>query len=405
MISSFDKTFRSIWLWSLGFFILAAFTGFLFRLGMLMPLPFELVNIRHAHSHLMFFNWITPIPMAFIARHLVKHAPESATSFRNCIYTTMAFGFAAYPFFLMYGYRPVGFGDTSLPLSVILSGVVMICWYWFMIIYLKNRKKTKIELPSVFYDAALVMLGISSLGAWGIAVFQFSGVHNPMFSTALTHFFLTTFTEGWCILAALGIIVDVSGLESLPVPATWLTAPVLLGVPLMFPFGMSAGLITDALLISARTGALLVAAGLSLNFYVLFRNSGKNIWVIVLVLLGLKIITQFGAAILPSSLWIGEHGLRIFYLHLLLLGFASLAFFTGFHQLLKNNTYTSLYILYMAVVLLLLSLLMLSGYWPASLLPDNLMVFITSIAILPVLAAIVEWISIYKNFSSLNKQV
>lgn len=397
-MNSFNPTFRTVWLWSLGFFILAAFTGFLFRLGMNIPLPFDLsfTNVRHAHSHLMFFNWVTPIPMVFIARKIVLKAPLSAGNFRNCIYTTMAVGFASYPFFLLNGYRPVSLGSASLPFSVIFSGLVMVCWYWFMMIYIKNRSSARQDLSLALYDSALIMLGISSLGAWGVAAFQFSGVDNPMFSSALTHFFLTTFTEGWCILAALGIMADISGIREVSVSHTWLTAPVLLGVPLMFPFGMSAGVLTETLWISARAGAFIVAASLSVSFYFLFKKMNHPLWLIALIFLGLKIIMQLGSSILPSSIWMGEHSLRVLYLHLILLGFVSLVFFTAYHQVNNSLTRVGLYSIFSAVILIILSLVMLTGYWPEILMPQNLLVAVTVIAVLPVFAAIAEWIIIWK---------
>ena len=398
-MNPFEHSFRTVWLWSLSLFILAAFTGFLFRLGMNIPLPFDLVlpNVRHAHSHLMFFSWVTPVPMAFIARYVVNQAPQAAGRFRTCIYTVMALGFAAFPFFLMNGYRPVSLGDAQLPLSVIFSGLVMIGWYWFIIIYLKHRRCIRPSLPSFFYDGALIMLAVSSLGAWGVAVFQFSNVDNPMFSTALTHFFLTTFTEGWCILSALGIIADVNNIQTTPFSGSWLIAPIVLGVPLMFPFGMSPGLLTSTLLVSARAGAFLVAAGLTLNLFVLSRQIKTNLWIFILILLGIKTLMQFGSSILPSSIWMGEHGLRILYLHLLLLGFASLTFFTGWHQRYSSVSHTGLFLLYASVVILLLSLVMLSGFWPSFLIPGNLLVVITTIAILPVFASIWEWIIQFRH--------
>ncbi len=61
--------FKRIWQLSLISFIIAAFTGFLYRYGMFWPLPDSLgfANIRHAHSHLMFFNWVVPPIMVWMA--------------------------------------------------------------------------------------------------------------------------------------------------------------------------------------------------------------------------------------------------------------------------------------------------------------------------------------------------
>ncbi|MEX2436442.1 MAG: hypothetical protein WD735_07115 [Balneolaceae bacterium] len=397
-MNSFDKYFRLIWLWSLGFFILAILTGFLFRLGLVTSLPAELSfsNIRHAHSHLMFFNWVVPIPMAFIARHLAKTSGQSMASLRFPVYFIMALGFLSYPFFLFYGYRPVQMGEASLPLSVILSGLVMIGWYWFMWIYLLKRKSSENTLPRLFYDAALLILGVSSLGAWGVAVFQFSGSENPLFSTALTHFFLAVFTEGWCLLAALGIFYDVLGIEKVAFPQNWLMAPVLLGVPLMFPFGMSAGMLTPSLLIAARIGSAMVLAGLVFNLWVLMNQRLSALLKVIVCLLGLKILMQAGSAILPTSLWIGEHSLRILYLHLLLLGFVSLTFMAGLHRVYREINRSGLYLILFSVLLLIVSLVMLSRFWPHFLMPENPFKLVAWIAFLPVLAVSAEWVLLYQ---------
>lgn len=67
--------FRQLWQLSLFSFIMAAITGFLYRYGMLYPMPelFYFVNIRHAHSHLMFFNWVCPPLMILMIQHLSKN--------------------------------------------------------------------------------------------------------------------------------------------------------------------------------------------------------------------------------------------------------------------------------------------------------------------------------------------
>ena len=52
------------------------------------------------------------------------------------------------------------------------------------------------------------MLVLSSFGAWGVALIQFGGIENPLYGTALTHFFLATFTEGWAVLMAVGLMYE-----------------------------------------------------------------------------------------------------------------------------------------------------------------------------------------------------
>ena len=391
-----DQLLQKVWLWSLSFFLLAALTGFLYRWGLIGgdTLGLRMSNVRHAHSHLMFFNWVTPVPMAFIAYRLMKKTPEAYHSFKWCIGSIMLIGFLSYPFFLMYGYHPVPLGTAELPLSVILSGLVMIGWYWFGLIYLKYRKKADSSLSQLFYDGALVLLVISSLGAWGVAVAQFANVDNNLISGALTRFFLTTFTEGWCVLAATGIFYDLSGQDHpLPVDKNWLIAPIVLGAPLMFPLGLSVDLLNDSLLWTAKFGSLMVAIGLGVNIWYMARvvpNRNKPAWMFVLALLALKVAAQLSAVFLPETLWLGQHGLRVLYLHLLLLGFVSTLFFVAIHSVFSKSSRAGLYMFMGTVLILLSTLVLISGLWPTEWLPNNIYLWVTIGALLPSVAILFE---------------
>jgi len=391
-----DQLLQKVWLWSLSFFLLAALTGFVYRWGLIGGdlLGLRLSNVRHAHSHLMFFNWVTPVPMVFMARHLMKTAPEAYSSLKWCISIIILIGFASYPFFLLYGYHPVQIGSANLPFSVMLSGLVMIGWYWFGSIYLKYRNKEDSSLAQLFYDGALVMLVISSLGAWGVAVAQFADVDNSLISGALTHFFLTTFTEGWCVLAAIGIFYDLSGQNySLPVDKNWLIAPIVLGAPLMFPFGLSVDLLNESLLWTAKFGSLMVGIGLGVNLWYMaqaFPSRNKWVWKFVLSLLTLKATVQLSAVFLPETLWLGQHGLRVLYLHLLLLGFVSTLFFVAIHDVLSKILRAGLYLFIGSVLILLSTLVLISGFWPIEWQPNNVYLWATMGAVLPSVAILIE---------------
>ena len=109
-----DIAISYLWKISLGCFILAALTGFLYRLGMVGWLPalwgLGLGNIRHAHSHLMFFGWAVPFPLVILLNYLVSKVDDRATGviwMRYSLTVALLFGILSYPFFLLYGYRPV----------------------------------------------------------------------------------------------------------------------------------------------------------------------------------------------------------------------------------------------------------------------------------------------------------
>jgi hypothetical protein len=400
-----DQLLQKVWLWSLLFFLLAAFTGFVYRWGLIGGdiLGLRMSNVRHAHSHLMFFNWVTPVPMVFMARHLMKTAPEAYSSLKWCISVIILIGFASYPFFLIYGYQPVQIGNANLPFSVMLSGLVMIGWYWFGLIYLRYRSKADSSLSQLFYDGVLVMLVVSSLGAWGVAVAQFGNIDNNLVSGALTHFFLTTFTEGWCVLAAIGIFYDLSEKNDLlPFDKNWLIAPIVLGAPLMFPFGLSVDLLNESLLWTAKFGSLMVGIGLGMNLWFMARalpNRNRWIWTFVLAMLVLKVTVQLAAVFLPETLWLGQHGLRVLYLHLLLLGFVSSMFFAAFHTVNNRISKAGLYLFVGSVTVLILTLVLISGLWPPAWQPTNVYQWVTVGAILPSIAIAAELVTtVYWKF-------
>ncbi|MCW9707309.1 hypothetical protein [Fodinibius salsisoli] len=399
-----------MWKASLGCFVIAATTGFLYRLGIVgwMPSNLSLENIRHAHSHLMFFGWAVPFPMYFIIQ---KVDAELKANEPNILMTRMAMasifmGVASYPFFLLYGYRPVPVAGMDLPLSVIFSGLVMLCWYGFMAGYWKERKYISDDLPIRFYDGALLMLFICSLGAWGVAVVQFSGVANPLFGKALTHFFLATFTEGWVVLILLGLLYESMEIntDKLPVAPTLLTGLILLGAPLTFPYGISEGLMSNQLLFAARAGGLLAAAGLGLNFYLLYRGTVAQTawyWKLILILLGIKALAQFAASVLPAHFWISEHSLRLLYLHLLLLGAFSLSILAWWHM--STNIPVRFFNgIVLSVVIVLVSLLSLTSLWPAMWSGPWIFYLLAVAALLPVLAIGAYWFKMIQSQNNIR---
>lgn len=394
-MKSINNQYNRIWKLSILSFLIAAFTGFIYRVGMLYPLPgsMDLVNIRHAHSHLMFFNWISPPIMVWMASVLAGQKRDlNHKAFKSCLYTMMGLGFLSYPFFLLYGYRSVSLGQANLPIAAIISGLIMVTWYWFAWLYYQHRKRKISDLSLNLFDGALTTLLISSLGAWGVSVFQFSGIHNPLFSSALTHFFLAVFTEGWAILGVLGIIWNYMKLQPRSIPTGWLWQPLLIGSMLIFPFSLTQSLVTPIMLLSAKVGLGMIILSFVLHLYIFLKSKKFTgfVWKTILVLIGLKILFQAVAA-LPIDLWPAEHGLRILYLHLILLGIVSISIFRIFS--FRDHS-MGVQIFTVSVVLVIGSLFLISGYSPNRLTPDKPYQIVMYIAFLPVFPA--AWILLRK---------
>lgn len=399
--------FGKIWQLSLISFIIAAITGFLYRAGLFYPVSdlFNLANIRHAHSHLMFFNWISPPIMAFMIDKIFKQRSNlsdsqlraEVKSVHFCLYTMLFLGFLSYPFFLLYGYQSVSVGSAQLPLAAIISGFVMITWYWFIMIYIRNRKHCKSHLPILFFDSALLALVISSLGAWGVSVFQFTAADSALMSSALTHFFLSLFTEGWAILGILGILWSKAGSDLKINDTNWLWVPILLGAMLVFPFSLTQSLLSPLMIWTAKIGTLMIALSLILNVFFLSKTGLFRgfLWKSIGFFLLLKILFQI-IAILPLDIWPGEHGVRVFYLHLILLGLVSVIIFTVYNQ--KVHNYPEI-LFTGSTWLVIISLAMISGYWPPQLQPDQIYYLVMILSVLPIFPALWIWIGSFSKQS------
>lgn len=379
-----------IWQLSLLSFIIAGITGFLYRYGMLYPLPEEanLANFRHAHSHLMFFNWICPPIMAWMVLSVTKKYNEANLRlFLTCIYIMMVLGFMSYPFFLLYGYHSVSIGPVSLPMAAILSGLVMITWYWFAWLYYKQRRNFVGWKGSLtLFDAALTALIISSMGAWGVSIFQFTAIDSPLVSAAMTHFFLGVFTEGWVVLGALGMMWHTFDEPKLPFHCGWLWIPLLLGSMMVFPFSLNLAIITPEMHITANIGLIFITVSLSFHLYLMVKNNllPGFIWKTVAALFAVKILFQL-IAILPFGIWPGEHGLRVLYLHLLLLGLATIVFIQIIHF---NKDIAAKGFFVLAILFILISLMLISGYWPSKWMISDVYWWVMIAALLPMIPAL-----------------
>lgn len=310
------------------------------------------------------------------------------------LWAVLTFGLLSYPFFLFFGYHPVPIGEAFLPLSVIFSGLVMVGWYLFMGGYLSVRKKMGEEDRNTWFEASLVMLLVCSLGAWGVAVAQFLDVSNPLVGKALTHFFLASFTEGWVVLVTIALldeILDVN-VSKLPLSPNTLSVLILLGAPLTFPYGISETLLTSEMLVTAKIGGAVAGFSLLIITYSILKSgklSGSILWWPVILLL-LKAIMQVIASVIPSGFWLSDHALRIFYLHVLLLGGFTLTGVGYLHSLmeLRSRSFTGVVL---SVILVLTSLLLLTRFWPVSWSGMWVYYVVAGVAVLPAVAVATEW--------------
>src|SRR5690625_5441509 len=120
-------------------------------------LGFNLVYVRHGHSHLMYFGWITPVLMAgFVA---LNRNLFSAAYVKRVMIGVFIAAAASYPMFLFFGYSLRQIGSAEIPIAVIVSSLNMFAWYAFVAHYIRrDRKSTRLNSSHVATSYAVFCL-------------------------------------------------------------------------------------------------------------------------------------------------------------------------------------------------------------------------------------------------------
>lgn len=343
-------------------FVAAGLTGVLFRFAVAYALgPGELGglllgNVRHAHSHLMYFGWATPALMVLIAQTRRRRGDGPTPGLRGVLAMTFAMAVLAYPPFLLWGYGLAPIGEARIPLAMIAAGLNVLGWYAFAVAYLRTRRAGPDPVRQVF-SLAVAFLLLSTLGAWGLAALQPLGMASPARTATLVHVFLDTFSEGWFVLGVLGLAFAAAASAGGRVPR-WAVGAVAVGVPLVFPLALPAAYVPSGLRVAGGVGGVLVGGGLLVCVAWLWpRLSG--VWRFALACLAAKAAGQLAVALVPGVDWAALHGLRVLYLHLMLLGFVSVGLVAAAG--LAARAFAA------AVAVLLGSLVLLTPVWPTTL--------------------------------------
>jgi hypothetical protein len=375
-------------------FCVAAATGALFRFKVTYGGVdvLSLGNIRHAHSHLMYMGWATPALMGLIWALL----PSVATKSYDCLFRFVVGGtFAAavlcYPLFLVYGYTPVQMGPVRMPIAAAASGLNILCWYAFVGLYAVGTWGLARTGRLRIWDAALALLTVSTLGAWGVGALHGFDLYGAIWTTAAIHFYLDLFSEGWFVLGVLGVMVGVLGEEQ---GRSW-NGPLLLvtcGVFGSFLLALPSSYLSAEIELVGRLGAGFVGLGLLMFVGRLYRRvkaeSSVWMWGLPLLALGLKAAGQLAVAFVPI-LWPGDHNaLRVLYLHLMLLGFVSMGLVAGARVVWRGASARGLVAFYGAVGLVLGSLVLL--VWPGNGIAQQLAAWAALLPLLAVVGLLVE---------------
>ncbi|KPL86970.1 hypothetical protein [Ardenticatena maritima] len=351
-----------IWDASLALFVVAIATGVFYRYGMLTPLPggLALPNVRHAHSHLMYFGWVTPLLMVLISETVAPQRPFG----RRLVWGLIALAVPTWALFLRYGYGVVALGEARLPLATIFSSLHMLVWYAFAAAYVRATWGMRRTPALRVWDVALAFLVLASGGAWARAAFVALDVRDPFLTTAAVHLFLDLFSDGWFLFALLGVWLA-------RFPALWtprlrlLTLGMAVGAPLAFLLGVPVALTPPHVRWVASGGGLLLALGCVGYALALWREV-RGVERLALFFLVLKATGLMVASLPAGAMWGEQVGLRIPYLHWFLLGTVSVVLLARYAERFPS-TQPAIRGLVGAIVLVQVSLLPLTGVWPAAL--------------------------------------
>jgi hypothetical protein len=181
-------------------FCIVAFAGITMRYKINFPLP--AVNQKHllyAHSNFAFMGWVTVVLMVLMISYLVRH--NVAINYKKYDWTLAIACLTAYGMFVAfiiqgYGYFSIAFSIASILIS-----------YFFIIFYWHDLNKVKGHAHATkWFKAALVLMGIASVGEITLAylMVNFSTVQDYYF--AALYFFLHFQYNGWFLFVCFGLM-------------------------------------------------------------------------------------------------------------------------------------------------------------------------------------------------------
>lgn len=320
------KTFTSIALFALA---LAAGAGLLLRFGLVMGMPTWAQNytaIRHAHSHLMYFGWVTLALMALIWHFLPAFTQRPLPRGVGLQMTLSALlAILSFPAFWLNGYGLTQIGSAALPLGSMAAGFNGLCWLFFVALYVRATwGMGERPLPVRLWDWAIALLLFAFCGALGLVAAVAMDLSSILLQQLSLHLFLDLFGVGWFNLALLGVLW--AYLPQQVMQDRWLpTQSLALLLAPTFMLGVSPALVTADMFWIAAVANVGAALLLARHLFALWQQRQQ-----------LPLLVQFGLLILGAHLltalvvtwpgvwrWSAGTQLRIFFLHNFLLGWVS----------------------------------------------------------------------------------
>ena len=312
-----------------GLLALAAATGVLLRFGLYLGMPGWALNymaVRHAHSHLMYFGWVTLGLMALIWHflpHLTGRPRPRLAGTQMAVSAVLAA--LSFPAFWSNGYGLTQIGDLSLPLGSMMAGLNGLGWAAFGILYVvATRKLPARSLPVRLWDWGLGLMAAATAGALGLAGMVALNIASFTLQQLFLHLFLDLFGVGWFTLGLLGALWAAllpEGGWPAGLPAGGLAMALL---P-TFLLGMSPMTVMPVMVAVAASANLIAALLLARHLMAFWRRWGMLPWLARFATVALAVHLLVSVVLVWPGVWRWSAGtqLRIFWLHNFLLGWVS----------------------------------------------------------------------------------
>lgn len=308
---------------------LAAVTGVLLRFGLYLGMPGWAANfaaVRHAHSHLMYFGWVTLGLMALIWHYLPDYAGARASRLASPqLAVTAGLALLSFPAFWQNGYGLTPLAGRELPLGAMVSGFNGLAWFWFMGLYARATRGMAVRpLPVQLWDWGLALMLVASLGALGVAATGMMPGSDIFLQEFFLHLFLDLFAVGWFTLGLLGVIWAALA-RRVAIPAGLPVASLAVALAPTFVLGMSSIAVTPLMLWLAA-----IANGVAV---VLLMRHVLALWArraalpllawFALAVFAVHLISTLAVLIPGFWRWSAGTQLRVYVLHAFLLGWVS----------------------------------------------------------------------------------
>ncbi len=369
---------KARWVWglALGCFVLAAGTGAYYRLKLVYPLPGVLEYVRHAHSHLMFFSWVTPVLVLLVGAYLAREGMRPRLFGFTAALAAFS-GLATYLPFLKSGYHLMVVGSKALPISMMVSGGNGVAWYLFVVAYVVATWRVRRRPELRLLDGAVAMIVISTVAIGGLAYLGMSGQVARPLMLALVDWFLTCFADGWFGLAVLALAArhaPSAGLSRTPVGLLTWALVASIGVRSAARFGTDglgwqwpAGFDAVASAVAALAWLLLVRAVWPVAAKAGLRGSTSWLRQLALALIALKGTVELAGALPAVRAELMAAPFHVFFLHAFLLGAVSFALVYGVRTTIGPTAFKGATAFIVAVGVMVGTLVTLTPVWPSAL--------------------------------------